>query len=550
MRVRHPTIAAILLAALGLAGCERRREERPLVYSEPIGHLGRGYRKNSLAVSHDHRRMAWIEERAGQCRAVVDGRKGRPLAICLDPLFSRDGAAYAYWGVPDPGWPPKGYLYADGNPSTTAAGRDGPFVFSRDGGRWAAIAPAYDRDAPPFSRAEVQRARGAGDTGEEADAEKKADEDEAEPAEDGTKKDDQTDRAPPQRLVAFTARGALGEYRDATSPALSPDGSHVAFIASSTEGEKRLIVDGEVRRVFGPPEVPYLPVLKPTPEKPGPHLEPEFAVRFLVDGSLVVLALAEQGWTVFHDDDIWATYAAVQIPKTGYEVIDPTLLSKRTIVAGSMVEAAAAPVACWWERMEGDAERWRVACNGEPIDDRICDYPFPDVPIAPAADGRSAAYVCRRNAPLNPDGTLSGPPVLWVIAAGEELGPHQFLWGVDLSADGRHYAYAAADTLGETWFYVVDGQRYDGPWQQAFPPKLSPDGSAVVWAAGREEESERLDLVLNGDIVARADLVMAPPLFDGNRKVQWAVRRGGSVRRVVACTRWAPLPALRRLACW
>jgi hypothetical protein len=72
----------------------------------------------------------------------------------------------------------------------------------------------------------------------------------------------------------------------------------------------------------------------------------------------------------------------------------------------------------------------------------------------------------------------------------------------------------------------------------------------VVWAASRDEESKRVDLVVNGDVVARADRVMAPPLFLGRGKVEWAVRRGNSVRRIVVCKRWSPLEVLRPLVCW
>jgi len=513
-------LAGVAIASLALAACDGRRAP-PLVSSEAIGHLGRDYRKGSLTVSHDHRRLAWVEERADRCRVVLDGRKGPLLWRCLDPHLSRDGATLAYWAGPEPSEPPRGYLYVNQAQSPIAISGEGPIAFSREGGAWAAIAPAFDPDAPPAT----------------PDGEAK-----------GTADGDGSPPRAPRHLIAFDERGLLGEHHDTTDPAVSPERSHVAYIAEDVEGRRSLIVDGAAARVFGRPEVQYLPVVKA--EKPGPNLEPESTVRYLADGSLVTIGLAEKGWTVFHDDEVWATYPTVNVPKTGYEVLDPQLLSARTIVAGSLATAADAPVACWWERLEGEVGYWRVVCNGKPIDDQVCDNFWADSPIAVAADGRSAGYICPANPPLGADGMPSGLPPLSVVVAGARFGPYQFAWGVDLTADGRHYAYAAADSIDEPWFYIVDGKRYDGPWLQAFPPKLSPDGSSVVWAASQKEERGRIDLVVDGDIVARADQVMAPPLFRGNRKVQWAVKRGGSVRRVVVCTRWAPLDALRPLVCW
>jgi hypothetical protein len=406
-------------------------------------------------------------------------------------------------------------------------------AFSKRGGAWVAIAPAYDPAIRPGEQP-APEATPADTTAPDADSGRAA-----EPSK------------PRRHLIAFGPHGPLGQqHRETTSPAISPDGAHNAYIARDDDGSTRLIVDGAVARTFGEPAVQYLPVLKKTVDNPAKSLDPEYVVHYLADGSLVTIALAEQGYTVFHGDEVWASYPAVQIPKTGFEVIDPSLLSKRTIAAGSLVSAANAPVACWWERLEGDVDHWRVACNGQPIDDQLCDFYSGEAPIAVAADGRSAGYVCRDNPPLDATGLPTGPAPIWAVIGGKRIGPHPFLWAIDLTPDGRHYAFVAADSVESTWFYIVDGKRYDGPWREAFPPKLSPDGSSFVWAAGREEEDRRVDLVVDGELVARADIVMAPPLFQGNRKVQWAVRRGKSVRRIVVCSRWSPLELLRPLVCW
>ncbi|HZR82738.1 MAG TPA: hypothetical protein VFD92_16710 [Candidatus Binatia bacterium] len=515
-------MACALLALSALGACDRS-EMPPLVRSTTLGNVGGGYRKNSLTVSHDQRRYAWVQTSGDRCRVVADEKKGPLQSICLDPVFSRNGAAVADWSVPDPGKPPKGYLTVNGTRADVAFGREAPIAFSREGGSWATIAPAYDPEGTPTTPEERGESAPAG---------------EAPPVPDR-----------PRRLLALAERGELGEYYDTTTPAVSPHGEHVAFVAADAEGNVSLVVDGKVERRFEKPAIRYLPVVKP--QKVGPNLEPESSVTYLADGSLVTVALAEQGYTVFHDATPWAAYPAVNIPKTGYQVLDPQLLTLRTLVAGSIVTARDAPVACWWERPEGKEDRWRVVCNGQPIDDQLCDNYWVDQPLAISADGKSVAYVCPGTPELSPEGIPLGRPPLSIVFGGQRLGPpHPFVWGVDLSADGRHYAYAAADSVDDTFFYVVDGKRYDGPWLGAFPPRLSPEGTSVVWAASREEEGKRVDLVVDGDVIARADVVMAPPLFRGERKVQWAVRRGKSVHLVTACTRWAPLPLLRPLVCW
>ena len=58
-----------------------------------------------------------------------------------------------------------------------------------------------------------------------------------------------------------------------------------------------------------------------------------------------------------------------------------------------------------------------------------------------------------------------------------------------------------------------------------------------MWAASEEEDGNRVDLVMDGQILTRVEQVMKPPLFRGTGRdleVQWAVRRGNSVRRVIA----------------
>jgi hypothetical protein len=487
----------ILAAAWGF-GCDEP-PEKPVVraHSERLGRLGKHYRTRSLAVSHDLERTAWTDQRQGECWVVVGRERGPRFARCGNPIFSPDGTTVAYFASNDVENPPRIHLVVNGETSPVEVGYEGVVVFAKQGGAWAAVAPAR----PEKTLEEL--AADAVDSGE----------------------------GPKRLLIAFGPNGVLGEHYDTTTPSISPDGAHVAYLASTADGKRSLIVDGAVAKELPTPSADYMPALKEG--RDGPSLEPEMTARYLSDGSLVVVALADDGWTVFHDDEVWATYPGIRMPADqGFQVSESPLLDRPAMLAGSLVTAEQAPVACWWERLEGGYERWRVVCNGKPVDEQICDAPAAGIAIKVTPDGRSVMYGCQLVGPPGPDGQID-PKNLYVIVRGEKRGPHRFLWALTLTPDARHYAFAAADSIDDTWFYEIDGKRYDGPWQHAFPVAFSPDGSSAVWGASPDREGRRIELVRDGDVVARGDMVMAPPRFRPDGKVEWALKRGKSVRRVI-----------------
>jgi hypothetical protein len=484
--------ALVLTVATAIAADPAPTARPPRAHSERIGSVGKGYRMRSLAVSRDMKRIAWIDQRGERCRVVVDRERGPWFARCTNPIFSPDGSTVAYFSSEKVEEAPLVHLIVGGKASKADLGNEGPVAFGEHGGAWAAVAPA---------RAPVP-AEGAPTPSE----------------------------APPRRMIAFGQGGVVGEYHDTTAPVISPDGAHAAFVASDATGTQRLILDGKVARDFGSPDVDFLPVIKTT--RPQPNLEPEAMVRFLSDGSLAGIVLAANGWTVFHGDTAWASYPGIRLPESsGFEVTGSPLLSRPAVMGGSLVAAAKAPVACWWQRQEGDAEQWQVVCNGKPIDDQVCNAPGPGQPIVVTPDGRATMYVCQVVGDPLPDGKPDERN-LWVVAAGKKHGPHRFVWGLDLTPDAQHAAFAAADGVDDTWFYDFDGKRFDGPWQHAFPATISPDAKSIAWAASPHEDGKRVDLVRDGDVVTRGDMVMAPPRWTGER-VEFALKRGHSVRRVV-----------------
>jgi hypothetical protein len=479
-------------AAVAPAAAESIEPARPpRARSQAIGALGKHYRTRSLAVSHDLKRIAWVDQREERCRVVVDRVRGPWFARCTNPIFSPDGSTVVYYSSHKVEEVPKVHLIVGDQASKPELGNEGPVGFAPKSATWAAIAPLRGPERAPGAPT---------------------------PAE-----------PPPRRMLAFGPSGTLGEYHDTSNPVVSPDGAHVAFVSSDAQGVQRLVVDGKVVRDFGAPQVDFIPVMKSN--KPTPHLEPETTVRYLSDGSLVGVALGENGWTVFHDGATWASHVGIRMSEdSGFEITSSPLLSRSAVMGGSLVTAAEAPVACWWERREGDAEHWQVTCNGKPIDEQVCNAASAGQPIVLSANGSVAMYVCQIVPEPSPDGQVD-PRNLWVVVGGKKLGPHRFVWGLTLTPDAQHWAYAAAEDVQDTWFYEFDGKRFDGPWQHAFPATISPDAKSIAWAASEREDGQRVDLVRDGEIVTRGDVVMAPPRWaDG--KVEFALKRGRSVRRV------------------
>lgn len=511
------SFTVIALCAL-LVACEtedpsgRKALRAQRARSESIGHLGNHYRPGSVLVSRNHRRLAWVDDRGDRCRIVVDREKSPYFARCDNPLFSPDGTTVLHWAVIDPKDPDSVQLVVNGVASLLEFPRRGWTSFGRRGGGWAAVAPRREtggpRDEPPAE----------GPSGDAA----------------GPAARNSTPAA--ERMIVFGSKGLLGEHAATSVPAVSADGSRVAYVAADNAGLQSLYVDGVLQRNFGKPQVPFLPAVglqTEESERDGPPLAPESTVAFLSDGTLAGVALGEQGWTVFHDDQTWAAYAAIRRPpRSGLQVLSPDFATSAAIMAGSLVVAEGIPLACWWERLNGEQERWRVVCNGEPIDSELCESASPVLPITMAANARAVAYLCQNTPPALDAEIDRTPRNLWVIAKGERHGPYRFVWGIELSADGKHLAFAASDEVEKPWSYFIDGRRITGPWQRAFPAKFSEDGSTVVWAASPEEEARRLDLVHDGDILARAEMVLAPPLFRGGGRAQWAIKRGKSVRRL------------------
>jgi hypothetical protein len=233
---------------------------------------------------------------------------------------------------------------------------------------------------------------------------------------------------------------------------------------------------------------------------------------------------------VFHDDTRLASYRRTVWDNSRGTVVLEANSDEVNRAAGylpsSVVTAEDAPVAVWWERLPGAAERWRVVRDGQPVDDVICPTHSSYEPPVVSANGQRVAYACASTA----DGQSEQ---VHVVHDGARHGPYGRVWGIALSPDGRRIAYGAEHVTpppeGPSWFYVVDGKRGRMLFDQVFPPRFSPDGRHVAWVALR---NRRLILFLDRQSYASSDDLIWAPTFALGKGLSWAVIRGQRISRV------------------
>jgi hypothetical protein len=178
------------------------------------------------------------------------------------------------------------------------------------------------------------------------------------------------------------------------------------------------------------------------------------------------------------------------------------------IVPTSLVVAAEAPAAVWWERLAGGGERWRVVRDGEPVDDVTCSTHFAPQPPQVSPDGRHVAYVC-----IEANGVTA-------VVDGRRSVDFVKVSGVALSATGAHVAWSTTDAV------LRDGVPLPDRWRAPSIPRIDANGAHVAW------ESDAT-LVLDGRRIARFDEKLWGPSFDEPGRVAWVIRRG---RRLVRLT--------------
>ncbi len=242
------------------------------------------------------------------------------------------------------------------------------------------------------------------------------------------------------------------------------------------DGRLVLLVDGAERQTFSAPTAPC--AVKSAQAAGSPQLPRHHIVRYLADGSLLIVARDADGWGVYHDETRWASY-----PVSNIDPPDDDCKKTAVLAHGSIRRAEGAPVVAWFERLPGEEERWRVVRNGKPIDDFVCSAPWLRQPPELDAAGRHIAYACTAKNAQDQD-------QVFVVRDGVRYGPYPEVWGMALSDNGAHVTYGAAD--GEPprpWAIYFDGEKRTGRYASTWRPRVSDDGATVVWGPGRRQWS-------------------------------------------------------------
>jgi hypothetical protein len=471
-------LAAIILAA----GCSRDR---------PGPAKARPFEKTRLArLPHAERRQSTLvlsdDGEAYACGIVKDdgglyvvGSQGvGPVHQEIGrPAFAPHTHRLFYWGVDKVEDGKRYVLHADGSVIATPFRQPGVLAFSDAGGHWVAIGI---------------------DSGPNA--------------------------SEPGKLHVLVEGKELGPYSDATVPAVDRDG-HVAYLVRENY-RNALVVDGVERRGFADPKSGCAAEAADRAHgatgPAGLELPLHHTVRYLADGSMLVVTRDAEGWGIYHDETRLASY-----PRSTADSVDDDCKASTMFSYQSIRKAEEAPVAVWFERLEGKEERWRVVRNGAPVDDVICNAQWTQQPPEISADGRHVAYAC-------PFWDERGEERVQIVRDGVRSGAYMDVWGVALSPNGAHVTYGASDgTEPQPWTIDVDGEvrtrRYGLVWR----PRVSDDGATVAWESQLQRTADASGRFgIDRRVLGSFDDVLWGPEVQPGDRMAWIIRRGHSLTRV------------------
>jgi hypothetical protein len=445
-----------------------------------LGSLPEAYRENSLVVSDDGLHFAYVVTQAGSGEAVVqDGVQGSTYQQIGNLYLSPQTNRLFYWALSGSGTQQKIVLFADGTEYASGCAGEGWLGFSADGKRWYALCGLASTN--------------------EGNAIKAGD------------------------VVLLVDGVEVGRYPDASAVEFDPSGKHYALIVKNAQSKIALVVDGKEQTVYEEPTEDTSTLIQLAVV--GPNLPLLFKARYLSDGQLVVLTREKNGWTVFKGDTPLASYRCNYLGGGDMQVIVPVQCQKyASIVAFSLTKAENAPVAVWWERLDGTEDVFRVIKDGSPVDENTCAFFDRNLRPAVSPDGKRTAYACAL-----PTGETEAQPMA-VVVNGTKQGNYQNIWGISFSKDSQHIAYAASD--GKSWTIYHDGQpipsqlNLDG---SIWSPVLSEDGAHVAWTA---EAADKIQLVLDGIALGVAEEIAWGPRFEASGTVAWVIREGNKIVRL------------------
>jgi hypothetical protein len=468
------TVLAMLVALV--AGCDRRPAPVPPKKTQ-LARVPRTYAMGSSGVSDDMSRFAYPRRGEAGYHVMLEGAKGPSWDAVHIRSFAPGSQRLFYWATSGD----RSVLVADGTEIPIGRSRHEYLVFDPTGVHWAVVGASPD------------------------------------PA------------SPDEHIVVIVDGAVRGRHRDASVPALSPDGTHVAWIAlEPADGDAtqmRLLVDGAVRRAADVTPGPCISPMAPAGE--GARLPAEARVFYLSDGRLVALMRDGDGWVVVRDDTPLARFARnlpLSIGAPAFSVENDVCRAAATILAGSIVTAKRAPVVAWWERVAGPDEHWRVVLDGEPSNATTCIKPWESQSPVLSSDGDVVAYPCyTRYDERGQD--------VHVVVGDRRYGPYTEVYGVTLSDDGRHVAYAATDEPSGVWTVYRDGVPYPSRYYSVWRPRFDPSGEHVAWE-GQHTMNELGHLVLDGRKLTSFEELIEGPSFLYPGYVSWVVGRAHQFARV------------------
>ena len=425
---------------------------------------------DEVAIADDGATYAYVEKDADRARIVRNGVRGPDFPEFGPVTFSPITRKLFYWAGSSTAGP--GYLVADGT-RIGDFGKDGTIVFSADGTRWATVAGMRENGTTPGP------------------------------------------------VVVLADGVALGRHPDASVPAISPDGRHIAYLVSAG-GRTKLVVDGAERATYPPASKECAPRRKREPR--GASYWPQFQVNYLSDGTLAVMTEDADGWGVYRDGTRIASYPASMIQLRPY--LYSSCSTARAIAAWSFT--AAGNAIAWWERLEGADDRWRLVVDGKPVDDVVCSSAWLMQPPELSRDGRHVVYACTVEKPI---------ARVFVVADGRRYGPYREVWAYSWSDDGAHVGYGATgdEESDRPWRYYVDGEPRSEPFVAVWRPRVEAGTGRIAWIA-RLAEGERGVIGVERRRIASFDAVLWGPTFLRPGTVTWVIRRGRWLTRIDAPT--------------
>lgn len=474
---RQTALALALIAST--AACSKNDSSVSTTKATVVKELVRlpgSARRTSLAIGSDGEHYAYVDRTTAGQRVVFRDGVDPEFEEVGNPVFLRETHTRIYWAIERRLGAEKLVIVENGRVVDTECMGPNLFWLSRNGRRWATVCSLAPRE--------------------------------------------QTESSPP--LAGVISNGALiGRFRDVSVPALSADGTHIAFVAEREDGKHVLVVDGEERRLLSPaPPDKASPPMRLSNRPPGLR---QFRAVYLKDGSLVTLVYDADGWAVYRNDQRLASFAHVWSVEGDFAVGFDQFRTSPTILAGSLTSADEAPQVAWWEKVPGQETQWRVVHGGAAVEP-VCEHFWEQGPPLLSDDGARVAFPCWRALPVSRDVLLD------VVSDGVRWGPYYAVWGLAFSPDGRRLAYAAADDVERTkWRYFIDGRAFPLAYSEAWRPRFSPDGKHLAWEATWQK---RMVAVLDGESVFSFDAVLWGPEFPRENTVAWVVRRGQRVYRV------------------